>query len=180
MGRNDPEYLVVGHLARAHGIQGELYVSPLTDHPEGTFAPGVVLRMAGPDGARPDPDLPPLRVAGARPFKGGFLVTFAGVRTRNDAEAVRGRYLLRVAAEVEPPADDEFFYHQLLGMEVFTVSGVRLGRVTEVYEMSPVDLLEVRGEGREFMIPFRKEFLAEVDREGRRIVVDPPEGLLDL
>lgn len=180
MGRADPKYLAVGHLSKAHGIQGEFVVSPLTDHPEGTYAPGVVLRLADATGQSPDPDLPPLRVVGSRPFKGAFLVEFGGIETRNEAEALRGRYLLREAAEVEPPAADEFFYHQLLGLEVFTVQGERLGRVREVYELAPSDLLEVRDGEREFMIPFRKEIVVEVNLDEGRIVVDPPEGLLDL
>lgn len=180
MGRTDPKYLAVGYLSKAHGILGEFVVSPLTDHPEGTYAPGVVLRLADTTGQTPDPDLPPLRVASSRPFKGAFLVEFGGVETRSGAEALRGRYLLREASEVEPRAPDEFFYHQLLGLEVFTVQGERLGRVREVYELTSSDLLEVRDGEREFMIPFRKEILVSVDLDAGRIVVDPPQGLLDL
>lgn len=180
MGRIDPGFLAVGHLSKPHGIDGEFVVSPLTDHPEGTFAPGVVLRLADPSGMRPDPDLPPLRVVASRPFKEGFLVTFGGVETRSEAEALRGRYLLREASDVEPLGEDEYFYHDLLGLQVYTRDGTLLGRVREVYELTSADLLEVRGEAREYMIPFRKEFLVEVDLAGGRVVVDPPEGLLDL
>jgi len=180
MGRADPGFLAVGHLTRAHGIDGELFVAPLTDHPEGSFAPGVVLRLADASGLTPDPDLPPLRVVSARPFKGAWLVTFGGVESRSEAEVLRGRYLLREASELEPLAEGEYFYHDLLGLEVFTPDGRLLGRVREVYEVAPVDLLEVRGEGRDYMIPFRKELVVEVDLDAGRVVVDPPEGLLDL
>lgn len=180
MGRADPGFLAVGHLTKAHGISGELFVAPLTDHPEGTFAPGVVLRLADPAGLAPDPDLPPLRVVSARPFKGAWLVGFGGVETRSEAEVLRGRYLLREAAEVEPLEEGEYFYHDLLGLEVLTRDGRLLGRVREIYEMSPADLIDVRGEGRDYMIPFRKEFVVEVDLDAGCVVVDPPEGLLDL
>lgn len=180
MGPLDPGFLVVGHINKAHGIYGEVFVWPLTDHPEGTFAPGVVLRLAQGDAREPDPDAPPLRVASSRPYKGGVLVTFGGIESRNDADALRGSYLVRAIAEVEPLEEGEVFYHQLLGIEVFTVEGTRLGTVREVYELSPSDLLEVRGEGREYMIPFRQEVVVELDVAARRLVVDPPEGLLDL
>jgi 16S rRNA processing protein RimM len=180
MGRGDPGFLVVGHLSRAHGIRGELYVQPLTDHPEGTFAPGAVLRQGDAQARAPDPSLPPLHVVASRPFRDGYLVTFDGVGSRSQAETLRGRYLVRAVEEVEPPGEDEVFYHELLGSEVRTVDGVELGRVVEVYELFPADLLEVRGEGRTYMIPFRKEIVVEVDREGRRLVVDPPDGLLEL
>ncbi len=180
MGRVDPGFLVVGHLAKAHGIYGELYVWPLTDHPEGTFTPGVVLRLGDAEGREPDPDLPPLRVASARPFRDGWLVAFGGVESRSDAEVLRGRYLMRPMDEVEPLEEGEVFYHQLLGSHVYTVDGTFLGSVAEVYELAPADLLEVRGEGHTYMIPFRAEVVVEVDPERGRIVVDPPDGLLDL
>jgi len=180
VGRADPGFLAVGHLTRAHGIQGELFVASLTDHPEGTFAPGVVLRLGDASGMEPDPDLPPLRVAGARPFKDGWLVEFGGVESRSEAEALRGRYLLRAVSELEPPGEGECYQHDLVGLEVVTADGRRVGVVREIYELAPADLLEVEGEGREYLIPFREEIVVCVDLEAGRLVVDPPEGLLDL
>jgi 16S rRNA processing protein RimM len=180
MGRRDPAFLAVGHLSKAHGIKGELSVWPLTDHPEGSFAPGVVLRVGDGEAATPDPDLPPLRVVVARPHRQGYLVAFGGVETRNEAEALVGLYLLRERDALEPRAADEVFYHELLGSEVVTVDGRPLGEVVEVYEMQPSDLLEVRGADGQYMIPFRKEVVVDVDVDAGRLVVDPPEGLLDL
>ncbi|MHB1192799.1 MAG: ribosome maturation factor RimM [Longimicrobiales bacterium] len=180
MGRSDPGFLAVGHLTRPHGLLGELYVTLLTDHPEGSFAPGVVLSLADATGLAPDPDLPPLRVVSARGFKSGVLVEFAGVESRSEAEALRGRYLLRPTSELEPPAEGEYWQHDLVGLEVLTVQGLRLGTVRTIYELAPSDLLEVAGEGKEYLIPFREEIVVEVDVDGGRMVVDPPEGLLDL
>lgn len=180
MDRADPGFLAVGHLTRAHGILGELFVSLMTDHPEGSFAPGVVLCLADATGLTPDPDLPPLRVESARGFRGGLIVAFAGVETRSEAEALRGRYLLRGIEELEPPAEGEYWQHDLVGLEVFTVQGRRLGTVRMLYELAPSDLLEVSGEDKEYLIPFREEIVVEVDVDGGRMVVDPPEGLLDL
>jgi 16S rRNA processing protein RimM len=178
--RLDPRYLVVGHLAKAHGTKGEMFVLPLTDHPEGTYAPGVVVLLGRVEGDEPDPDLPPLRIQTVRPFRGGFLVTFHGVENRNQAELLRGSYAYREASELEPLAEGELFHYQLVGMEVFTPDGARVGAVTHVYELQPVDLLEVRGDTKEYMIPFLEQVVIEVDADGRRIVIDPPEGLLDL
>lgn len=180
MGRADPGFLAVGHLKRAHGILGELFVEALTDHPEGTFAPGVVLRVGDASGLEPDPALPPLRVVSARPHKGGFIAEFGGVESRSEAEALRGRYLLRATSELEAPEPGEYWQHELLGLEVVTVRGLRLGTVRVLYELAPADLLEVVDADREYLIPFREGIVVEVDLDGGRVVVDPPEGLLDL
>jgi len=182
MGRDDPRYLVVGHLNKPHGTKGELFVWPLTDHPEGVFASGVVLRQAHGDGSSPDPDpeLPSLRVAHARPFRRGFLVAFDGVRDRAQAELLRGRYLLREIEALEALAEGEVFYHQLLDSEVVTTGGEVVGRVTEVYELRPADMLLVVGERGEAMVPFLESIIVEVDVDAGRIVIDPPDGLLDL
>lgn len=180
MGRDDPRFLVVGHLSKAHGTKGELYVWPLTDHPEGIYAPGVVLPMGPEDADEPDPDLPPLRIEQARPFKRGFIVAFGGVTDRQAAEALRGNYLFQPFDVLEPLAEGEVFYHQLLGMEVFTIDGDRIGEITEVYELHPADLLEVSRPEGSLMIPFLPHIVVDVDVETRRMTIDPPAGLLDL
>lgn len=179
-GSRHPEHLVVGHINRPHGTQGEFYVIPLTDHVEAAFRVGGELHVADPEGRRPDPLFPTVEVTDARPYRKGLLVSFAGVEERTVAEFFGGRYLLRPFQEVEEPEEDEFFYHELLGMTVETVGGEEVGTVTEVYDLSPHDLLEVRRSHGEVLIPLARHVVVSVDREGRRITVDPPEGLLDL
>lgn len=177
---SDPEYLVVGHLNKVHGTRGELFVWPLTDHPESTFAPGVILYLGGEEGKAPDPGRPTLAVESARPFRRGFLLRLAGVTTRNQAEYLRGCYLFRPRTDLVALGEGEIFYHQLLGMEVRTVGGEKVGRIEEVYELAPADLLAVRGPGGVHYIPFLKSIVREVDVQERVMVIDPPEGLLDL
>ena len=177
MGRQDPRFLAVGHLAKAHGTKGELFVHPLTNHLDRVYAPGAVLLLGDEE---PDPDLPPLRVVSTRPLRGGLLVSFGGVEDRNRAELLRGRYLFLETEALAPLAEDELFYHDLLGMRVVTVGGAEVGRVTEVYEVEPAHLLAVRGDTGEHLIPLRRELVVELDVEGRRMVIDPPEGLLEL
>lgn len=180
MGRQDPSHFVVGHLNKPHGTKGELFAWPLTDRPESVYVPGRTLRLGDSEGTAPDPDLPPLRVTAVRPFKKGFLVSFGGVGSRDDAERLRGRYVFIESDEVEPLAEGEVFYHQLIGMEVFTKAGERVGEIQEVYELRPAHMLEVRGANGEVMIPFLSHVVVELDPEAGRMVIDPPEGLLDL
>jgi 16S rRNA processing protein RimM len=181
-----PEFLVVGHVSKAHGTKGEVYVWPLTNRGESTFTPGASFQVAAPGsgrtpgGERPDPLVAPLVIAESRDFRDGWLVRFQGVEDRNTAERIRDRYLLRPSGEVAPLDEGEVFYHQLLGSRVVTVSGEEVGEVTEVYDRPPVDLLEVRrGEG-VVLIPFTEAMVVEVDPQARLVRIDPPEGLLDL
>lgn len=180
MASSDPPFLVVGHVRKPHGIRGEVAVTSLTDHPGSTFAPGVVVHVGDEDARAPDPAFPRFTVEASRPHKNGFLVRFEGVEDRNAAGMLAGRYLLRPIEEMEPLDEGEVFYHQLLGMRVVTVDGEEVGEVVEVFDLAPAHLLEVRGDAGTRFVPFAETIVVEVDAEAGRIVVDPPEGLLEL
>lgn len=179
-GRGEPSHLVVGHLARAHGTKGEIFVWPLTDRPEEVLAEGATVWLADEEG-RLDEGAQPLEVERRRPFKQGLLIGFRGYGDRTAVETLAGRYVLAPLAELGEPEPGEWYYHQLLGAAVETVAGERVGRVREVYEMDPADLLEVEdAEGRKRLVPLTRRIVREVDAGAGRIVIDPPEGLLDL
>lgn len=176
----NPDFLVVGHISKVHGIKGELYVWSLTDYPDSTFRSGVELEVSDLAGEQPSDFFPTLEVASVRPYKKGFLVKFVGLEDRTEAERFRGRYLMRPFEDVEEAEDGEVFYHQLLGMEVETVDGRNLGTVQEVfYEVGRADLIEIRGAKGVVHVPFVESMVAELDVEASRLVLDPPEGLLD-
>ena len=180
MGYSEPSYLVVGHLNKAHGTKGEIFVWPLTDHPEGSFAPGVILYVGDETGNAPDSTRTSLVVQSARPFRRGYLLRLDGVESRDEAEALQGSYVLRPTEELEGVEEGEFFYHQLLGMKVVTVDGSDVGEVVEVFELRPADLLEVKGASKTHFIPFLSSIVREIDTEASTLVIDPPAGLLDL
>lgn len=178
--RAAPERLVVGHIARAHGTRGEVYVSPLTDDPEAVFAPGREL-ILGDDAAEADDDAPVLTVEAAREFKRGLLVKLERVDSRSAAEELARRYLLAPLAALGPRAEGEVFYHELLGATVETVDGRAVGTVREVYELEPADMLEVEdGDGKRHLVPFTERIVRRVDPAARRVVIEPPPGLLEL
>jgi 16S rRNA processing protein RimM len=180
MARLEPPFLVVGHIKKVHGTKGEVFVRPLTDHPESTFAPGVILYLGDEGGDGPDPTWPSVAVEGVRPFRNGFLLRFPGLLDRTGAEALQGRYLFRPRSDLEALEEGELFYHQLLGMKVVTTTGEEVGEVVEVFELQPADLLQVRGPVGTHHIPFLKSIVRGVDVENGVLVVDLPEGLLDL
>jgi len=178
--KDDPPFVVVGHITKPHGTKGEFFVWPLTDHPDTTFVPGAILQLADASGSQPDPAFGPLRITEVRPYRRGVLVHARGVPDRNAADLIRDRYLLRPFEETEPLDEGEIFYHQLLGLQVLTREGEAIGRVTEVYGLRPADLLEVSGAGKSRLIPLTRELLVGWDLEAGTLTIDPPEGLLDL
>lgn len=166
--------LVIGRIGRAHGVGGEVSVEVRTDSPELRFAPGKRVET--------DPDdRGPLTVTRTRWHAGRLLVGFAEVRDRAGAAALRGTLLVADSGTSPPTGDDEWWDHELAGLEVVTVAGVTVGRVEGVAHTPGADLLVVRGsDGEEALVPFVKAIVPTVDLAAGRIVVDPPEGLFDL
>ena len=152
------EQLEVGSVARPHGVQGEVVVALLTNRTE---------RLAA--GASLDADGRELRVEEARPFGERWLVRFEGVRTREDADRLRGAVLR--ASPIDDP--EAWWVHELVGSEVVDVtSDRRLGVVVAVVAGPASDLLELEdGE----LVPLR----FALERQPGRITVELPPGLLD-
>ena len=175
-----PTLTIVGRVRRAHGIRGELVIEPLTDAPDAVFAPGRRV-FAGTVDGDPAPDGRELVVEESRPFKGGgWIVAFTGLDDRNAAELWRQRYLLAPVDELEPVGEDEVYVHDLLGMTVVHASSLeQVGEVTDVYEVPQGLMLDVTRPNGSVLIPFRPEVVTGVDHALRRLLIDPPEGLLD-
>ncbi len=193
--------LVVGRIARPHGVRGEVSVEVHTDEPERRFAVGSVLAT--------DPaEAGPLTVSAVRWHTGRLLVGFDGITDRNEAEGLRGVWLTLDSAQAGSSDDpDEFHDHELIGLAVVTVSGEPVGRVTDVRHFGQ-DLLVIEPTGRTgagpatagpatagpagpvrpgqavqpdgLLVPFVAEIVPEVDVAAGRLVIDPPPGLLEL
>jgi 16S rRNA processing protein RimM len=117
------------------------------------------------------------RIEEARPQGRVWAVKIEGVADRTAAEALVGAEVMAPREDLGDPGEDRHFWADLEGLPVVTVAGDAVGKVTGLYETGGVDVLVVTGERGEKLIPLAP--YVEVDREGRRIVVDPPEGLLD-
>ena len=172
----EPDLLVVGRIGRPQGIRGEVTVQVRTDDPGARFAVGSVL-LTDP------PDRGPLTVASARDQNGRLILGFAGVADRNAAELLRETLLQVDAATLPPPEDeDEFHDHVLRGMDVRLLDGTPLGEVADVLHLPHGDVLVVRraDNGAEVLVPFVRAMVPEVDVAARMLLLDPPEGLLDL
>ena len=168
--------VVVGRVAKAHGITGELSVDVRTDSPEVRFALGSALVAKLRDGTTRT-----LTVAAARKHTGRLLVRFEEVLTRDVAEALRGTVLLASTDDLPPIGDpDEFYDHELEGLVVELLDGTKVGTVKEIAHGAGGELLVVNREGGgELLVPFVQQIVPTVDVKAGRVVIDPPEGLLD-
>jgi len=166
--------VVVGRIGRPHGIRGEVTVEPRTDEPDERFAPGSVLRVDGP--------VRQLTVDRAHWHSGRLLIAFDGIVDRNAAESLRGLLLeVERADDATPDDPDEYYDSALLGCAVVDPAGSAIGTVRDVVHLPAQDLLDIEtAEGRTVLAPFVAAIVPSVDLVARRIVLDPPAGLLDL
>ncbi len=169
-------HVIVGRLRKPHGLKGDCNLFPLTDDPASIFAPGRqiwVVDLAG------DTVAGPLTVERSREYHREWLVKFAGVESRDALEPFRAHFLGVRPDQLNPLGEGEVYLHELAGFSVRLPDETPLGLVSAVYELRAGIMIEVQGPKREFLLPYKKEFVQEVDRAARRLTVTPPEGLLD-
>lgn len=169
-------YMAVGRLRKPHGLKGEWAVFPLTAEPETVFAAGRTLVRLGLDGSVLGE---PVQIERSRSFHREWLLKFQGADDRDTLDAWRGQFLGAPAVELVPPAEGEVYLHELEGFAVKDEAGTALGLVTSLYDLASGLTLEVQGVKREFLLPFKKEFVLQTDRAARTLVVRIPDGLLD-
>jgi 16S rRNA processing protein RimM len=165
---------VVGRIARAHGIRGQVIVDPETDFPEERFRPGAELFIERAGRAES------LRIATVRFHRERPILGVDGVATMNDAELLAG-HELRVPREQLAPLPAETFYrHDLIGCLVETTAGQPVGEVSGVEGTMRGSRLVVNGANGEILIPLAAEICRAIDIASKRIVIDAPDGLLEL
>lgn len=165
---------LVGRVARAHGIRGEIIVNPETDFPESRFRPGAILQV------QRSGRIEPLRVASMRMHRGRPIIGVDGVGTMSDAEALAGLELRVPVEDLEQLPPGVFYRHDLVGCRIETAGGDPVGEVAAVEGEMGASRLVVRSLGGEVLIPLVEAICVTIDIAGRRIVVDPPAGLLDV
>jgi 16S rRNA processing protein RimM len=166
--------VLVGRIARPHGLRGHVIVNPETDFADERFAPGSQLWV------RTDRGDEELTIAASRNQNGRPVIALEGYSSVEDVERLAGLEL-RVPEAALPVLDDgTYYHHQLVGCVVETVAGTRVGAVLRVDGGTTGTLLVVNGTRGEILIPFAADICVAVSVEAGRITVDPPEGLLEL
>jgi 16S rRNA processing protein RimM len=165
------DLLLVGRVARPHGIRGQVIVNPETDFMEDRFRTGQVL-LVGPAERTREYEISDVRFHQGRP-----ILALAGVETIEDAVALAGSDLWLPESQLAPLPEGTFYRHDLIGCEVHDAKGTRLGSVTGVEGTLDRSYLVV---DEHLMIPLVGEIVTSVDIAARRVMIDPPEGLIEL
>ena len=168
--------VAVGEVLRPWGLQGEVRVKPLTDRPTERFGSlrQCVLWEPVPDRREP------CRIASCRLEGETVLLRMEGGTSPEDARRFTGRLLAVAQEDVLPAPEGHFYPWEMAGAAVETPDGRRVGEFVRVEGSEGQPLWVVAGDGREHLVPAVPEIVVEVNVAKRRIVIDPPEGLLEL
>ncbi|RDW19465.1 ribosome maturation factor RimM [Oceanobacillus arenosus] len=164
----------IGKIINTHGIRGEVKVHRITDFEE-RFVVGEMVYLAKEDGI-------PLKliIDGHRLHKGFDLIHFEGYNNINDVEHFKGSELQITEDQQKELDEHEYYYHEIIGCEVHTTSGDKLGVIKEILSPGANDVWVVKQEkGKDLLIPYIEEVVKEIEVEAKKIVIEPLEGLLD-
>jgi 16S rRNA processing protein RimM len=171
---NWDDLALVGRIARAHGNRGQVIVNLDTDFPGERFRPGAELfTLRG--GLIVPLVLTTVRFQADRP-----VIGLAGIETIGAAEALAGLELRIPPERLAALPPGAFYHHDLVGCRVETRTGATVGTVEAVEGTPGASRLVVAGTAGEILIPLATEICTTIDVRARRIVIDPPAGLLDL
>ncbi|QFS81406.1 Ribosome maturation factor RimM [Roseivivax sp. THAF40] len=164
--------ICVGVVGGAFGVSGEVRLKSFTAEPDAIADYGP---FETEDGARSfDMQL-------VRPIKQGFAVRLSGVRSKEDADALKGVQLFVPRTRLPQLPDDEYYHADLIGLAVLDTGGVALGTVRAVLNHGAADLLEVAqpGTSQTALLPFTQAIVPTVDLAAGKIIADPPDGLFE-
>ena len=173
-GVGEDDLISVARIARPQGHRGAVIADLLTDFPE-RFAKLGKVYVKGADGR-----LLALDLENSRLHKRRVVLKFAGYDSIDRAEELRDARVMITHDQLVELPEGAYYDFDLIGCEVVVAAGQRLGRVEEVQNYGAAPLLVVRDGNRELLIPLVLSICVEIDTEQKRIVVNPPEGLLDL
>lgn len=169
--------LVLARLRRPWGRHGELVADLHTDWPAERFAAGTAVRLEWDDGRRPVE----LTIRSFRDLAQGAMFAFEGVGDISAARDLAGAWIVGDGEALPRPEEDAVTHADLTGLAVVRTDGTPVGTVSGVDESAGGDLLRVAlADGGEALVPLAPAICVAIDLAARRVVIDPPTGLLDL
>ncbi len=171
----NPSYLLLGEVLRPHGIRGELRLRVMTDYPERIAKLKTVFLAETPEAKK----VTPYQVAGMRMNKDFGILRLREIVDRNQADRLRGLFVLVDLKNAVPLEAGEFYLYQLIGIKVVTGLGETLGTLTEVLETGANDVYIVDSpKYGEILIPVIPETIVTTDIASGVLIVNLPDGLL--
>ena len=166
----EPRFLAVARISKPHGVLGEVRVELMTDHPERfEWLDDIFV------GAKNPRRVP---IVSVRYHQDVVLLKLEGYPTRTEAELLRGELLQVLESDAVPLEEGEYFLYQLIGAEVFTEQGQRLGKLIEILETGANNVFVVDNERSQYLIPDIPDVIREVDIANARLVIHPMPGLI--
>lgn len=164
----------VGKIINTHGIRGDLKVLRVSDFEE-RFELGNILYLVTDNKIVRD-----LEIDGHRIHKGFDLVHFKGLDNINDVEHFKGSYLKIPESQLQELDENEFYYHEIIGCEVFTKAGEKIGFIKEILSPGANDVWVIQQpKGKDILIPYIEEVVKDINVSEKRILIEPMEGLLE-
>ena len=166
----DKDRICVGAIAGSFGVDGEVRLKSFCAIPEAIADYAPLYTDDNPDG---------FSVTIKRPIKNGFAARLSGIKTKEQADALRGQQLFADRDKLPGLPDDEYYHSDLIGLLVIDTGGEELGTVKDVQNHGASDLLEVQSKGSSgtVLLPFTQAAVPTIDLATGRIIVDPPEGV---
>lgn len=168
------DMVLVGRIARAHGNRGQVIVDPATDFPDERFKAGSELFV------RRDDAVESVTIREVRFHRGRPIIGLAGIETMDEAEALAGSELRIAPDALQALPAGSYYHHDLVGCSVETPRGEKVGEVRAVEGDAGGSRLVVHSSNGDILIPIAEGICVDIDVTGRKVVVEPPEGLLDL
>jgi 16S rRNA processing protein RimM len=169
------DFVLIGEVVKPHGIRGEIKVYPFSEQPENFKKyKKIVLQPSA------DAEKQAYTVAGCRVQGKLAIIQLDEIKTRDDAEVLQGSGVWLDKAWLPPLASDEYYWHQLKGLEVETETGRPLGRVTGLFHTAAHDIMIVSGTGGELMIPVKEDIVRNINSREGKVIITPPPGLLEM
>ncbi len=170
-----PEWIPIGEVDRVRGLSGEVVVTVHADDPLRLARLEAVFVSEG-----SGRDLEETAIEGVKRLGDRAVVKLAGYENRDEAKTLVGRELFIRRESSTPAPEGRYYAYQLVGLKVSLPDGTPIGLVEEVLRQPSQDLLVIRGDRGEILVPLVRAICTDIDIARRALTVDPPEGLLDL
>lgn len=165
--------VTIGHISRVRGLKGEMVVIPLTDDPH-RFEKLQRVTLSKEENSSE------FRVERVWASAGKVLLKLREVGNPEEARRWVGGFVEIENDQLVKLPQGRYFVFDIVGLEVFTILGQRMGKVKEVISLPANDVYLVEGEGKQYDIPAIKRVVKKIDLDKKKMIIDPIEGLLDL